>query len=218
MYKFLIFLLIIPVILILNIYNIFGIDENYQIINGEKLLLEKSIFKDIKINNKFILLDLSTDIRFYKKDSDTTNDILNTGKFIYKKEDIDKYLQYYNYFYGFLIENLKNGFKKNELNIEILFDNNESTDQTSNHKILLVEIQDYYEGQYNLIKNESTKFKISVKLYRKDLINSYIVLFIKNYKSKSTIIYVNEKVRIEKIANLCSNSIIKEIKNRFLIK
>ncbi len=47
MYKFLIFLLIIPVILILNIYNIFGIDENYQIINGEKLLLEKSIFKDI---------------------------------------------------------------------------------------------------------------------------------------------------------------------------
>lgn len=215
-------LLIIPIILLINAYKVHGIDENIQITNGEKIILEKCLFKDIKINKKTILLDLTSDIEIYKNDNDatddTTSDILKTGKFIYKKEDIDKYELYYNYFYDFLKKDIENGFKENEINIEIIFDNNNPMDQTSDQKFLYVEIQEYYEGQYNLIKNEKTKFKIYVKLYRKYLINSSIVLFIKNYKCKSNIIYVNEKLRIKNISHLCSIDIIKIIKKKVLIE
>lgn len=226
MYKFLLFLLIIPINLLLNTYKIHGIDESFQIINGEKLILEKCLLKDIKINKKTILMDLTADIEIYKnaKDAtddatdDTTDDILKTGKFIYKKEDIEKYIEYYNYFYDFLKKDLENGFKENGINIEISFNNNNSIDQTSDEAILYIEIQEYYEGQYNLIKNEKTKFKISVKLYRKYLINNNIVLFIKNYKCKSNIINVNEKLRIKNISNLCSYDIIRILKRKFLIR
>ncbi len=198
----------IVIFLIVFSCNTFNINENYKIIEGEELILDKSLLKNIKINNKILLLDVTNDIKLYKKNNDTTDDVLNTGNFIYKKEDIDNFKLNIDFFYNFIKNDLKKEINEKKFNIQMIFATNENIENSA-IKTIIIEIEEYYNGEYNLIKNKITKFKISVKIIRKDLINTSNVLFIKNYKCKPSILFPSEKLRIKKISELCTKDIIK---------
>lgn len=203
-YSIIIIISIILLLFILNNCKSYNVD-NYKLANGEKILLNKSLLKDIKINGKIVLLDLTDDIIKNKKVNETTDDFLKSGNYIYNEEEVKNFREYIDYFYNYVKQSLEEKFVGENLNNEIIFNiNNEESDQTT----IFIEVIEYSEGEYNLIKNELTKFKISVKLFRKNLINNNNLLFIKNYKCKPSILYPTEKSRIKEIANLCSKDII----------
>ena len=205
---YLIFISVISFIFILTNCKTNNIKLNLS--DVEQILLNKTLLNSIKINKKIVLLDLTNDIKKYKKANEATDDFLGSDNYIYNKEEIDKLIQYIDYFYENIKKKLEEKFKEEKLNFEIIFKdtNNDELGKTT----IYIEIEEYYEGEYNLIKNEATKFKISVKLFRKDLLNNNILLFIKNYKCKPSILLPIEKSRIIEVANLCSRDIIKFFK------
>jgi hypothetical protein len=192
-------------------------NDYYNFKDEEYLFLNRSDFNDIKINGKILLIDLTDDIKDFIKKDDSTDDILSSNNYIYDKEQLENLSKFIDYFYDNLQSSLEVFFLEQGINDKVIFSDN-TNDEILNQTIIFIEIIEYFEGEYNLIKNEKTKFKISVKLYRKDLPNSYILLFIKKYNCKPSILYPTEKLRIKKISNLCSKDILKVFKKGFNIE
>jgi hypothetical protein len=189
-------------------------NKNFNFKDEEYLFLNRNEFNDIKINGKILIIDLTNDIKDFIKKDDSTDDILSSNNYIYDKEQLEYFNQLIDYFYDNLQLNLEPFIIEKGIENKVIFNDN-TNDEALNQTTIFIEIIEYFEGEYNLIKNEKTKFKISVKLYRKDLLNSYILLFIKKYNCKPSILYPTEKLRVKEISNLCSKDILKVFKKGF---
>ena len=120
---------------ILYFLNIFLL---YTIYCQEKVILENdnssnNIYlnikfdKNIKINDKIILYDLTSDIPRYLKNKDKTDDLLKTNKFIYKIQDLNHYREIEIFLSNIIKENFENAIKNKNFNIILNEENNEKS-------------------------------------------------------------------------------------------
>lgn len=182
---------------------------------GETIYLDIYLSKNIKINGKTILFDLTSDIKKHLSLRDTTEDILNSGDYIYKKEDIEQYNYYENILVSTLLENVRSYTEKELMYINIQPYN---TIVESNSRIVTIEIDDYNEGEFNLIKNIPTTIRVFSKLYKNELRRGGTILLIKQYKQESDINNAIEKLRIESVSDMIADDFVKYLNKNYISK
>ena len=153
---------------------------------GDNLYIKSYFSPDIKVNGKILLFDLTNDILKYISVKETTDDILNSGKYIYKKIDLDRIKNNEKLFSESLKKMLEQQIKKELINVNLFAYND---DINPDAIIISVKIDEYNEGEFNLIKNIPTQIKIFAKIYIKSSKQNDIVIKIKKYKKKSYIYF-----------------------------
>jgi hypothetical protein len=194
-----------PIILLFSIFSAIICPAEEK--NGAVFMLFSND-KEFKINGRTVLYDLSDDAGKYIKKYKTPEDLMKSGKFIYKKEEIEKYAENIAMFSGYL-----------KVAIEKLTDNNitlvESGDisEVESGFIIDVKLLEYTEGEYNLIKNRNSIIKLLVKLHEKSSKDTIILLKVDTVSCKSGIEYPTEKMRLENISDKTAKSLLIFIKN-----
>ena len=203
------------IIFLLTFNNItFLYSKTFNMINqGDNLYIKSYFSPDIKVNGKILLFDLTNDILKYISVKETTDDILNSGKYIYKKIDLDRIKNNEKLFSESLKKMLEQQIKKELINVNLFAYND---DINPDAIIISVKIDEYNEGEFNLIKNIPTQIKIFAKIYIKSSKQNDIVIKIKKYKKKSNIDFPIEKLRLEGITNKISIDIVKFLKKFML--
>jgi hypothetical protein len=199
------------------IISIFGcksaIDQNafYVLKENDEVYIDIHFTKDIKVNNKTILYDLTGDVQKHLSLKEVTDDLLNSGKYLYKKEQLDQIKYYESIFTESMLKNLKQRFSKNNLMLKV---SPYSTELPDEAKVISVIINSYQEGEFNLIKNIPTKIEATAKIFKKDYSRNVFVLFIKQFTCKADINNSIEKLRINGLTDMIASDIVKyAIKN-----
>lgn len=188
----------------------------FEIHCQSELYLKLDMIKTIKFNNKIVLFDLSNDINelIKTKKYDSTDDVLTSNNYIYGEEKLKLLNEYKDIFQKSLIDD-SNEFKKDcYVNLKLLpYENN----LDDNANIISIMIEEYEEGEYNLIKNKPTKIKIDVNLNKNDSQNK-ILLFVKEFKQNSSINCPTESLRIKNIAQNTILEIFNILKKNYINK
>jgi hypothetical protein len=195
----------------LNIFLLFSIycqsdDKNENIDLTKNVYLDINFDKNIRINSKIIINDLTTDIPKYLKNKDTTDDLLKSNKYIYRSQDLNHYKDIEETFSNDIKENLENIINDKKTNIIL----NEPENEGINGLFININIFDYTEGEYNLISNRKTNIKFLVKINKKDSKTDLFLLQLYNYSCNSDIINPIEELRL----NIISKKFIKDLFNK----
>jgi hypothetical protein len=198
---------------ILITFYIFTQDTNTNelISNINQIYLIIDFNDNIKINNKILIKDLTNDLIKYSRKFDTTDDLLKSGKFLYKNDEIEIFNNYKNV----LTENIKEYLASKLENISINVINSADSSNLTNGFFIDIKIIDYTEGEYNLIRNRTSIVKLLVKIYEKSSKESVFLLKVDTYFCKSDIEYPTEKMRLKNISEKLSSRILFLIKNYF---
>jgi hypothetical protein len=176
--------------------------------NDKAMYLIISFDSSLKINGKNIIYDISSDSIKYLKKYDSTTDMIKSGKFIYQKDELEKYDSYKNNF----SMDLKKYFEKS-LDQTVNIISIEDLSKIEEGLLIDLKILDYTEGEYNLIKNRNSIVKLLVKLHEKSLKEKVFLIKVAVISCKSDIEYPIEKMRLENIADKLSKNILIFLKN-----
>lgn len=191
--------------------------KNYEIvINGQSHDNSSDLTNDKKIdfidNSSDQIIENTTDINTLDSDKkDNTEDInlepidytLNIENYIIEPEKIKYYISKKQFLKEKLSKYLTENLKKEDINLLAI---EEIVDNTKDTVIVDVKITDYYEGEFNLIRNIPTEICFKVNLLYNNRTTSY---FKKWYKVDSLLENPTENLRL----NVISNIISKEISN-----
>ena len=185
----------------------------------EDLYIDIGFSDDIIVNEKIVLFDLTNDIQKYFQTQDVTQDatedILNSGNFIYTTEDLERLKYYEDIFSDTFKKKVKEFLEKENINVNLFFYSDDIPDDSFIIKIKIIE---FFEGEFNLIKNLPTKVKISARICKKNSIKKNAIIITKKYRRKSGIDFPIERLRIENIVHSIAVDTVRILKKNYFLK
>jgi|GEM_PF-4241157 len=185
-------------------------NDETAVVEKQKIYLNIVMSKEIKINSKNVLFDLTSDIKKYITKYDNTDDLLESNNFIFRKDDLEDIDYEISILKNTIKEKINNLFNDEKINFEI---NDYIEDIADNSIVIYITLIDLNEGEYNLIKNKSTKINTITKIFYKNNDNKKNTMFVRTYKQKSSIDYPIIKHRLINIGTIFANDIYKILKN-----
>jgi len=145
--------------------------------------------------------DLSSDKKNLTEKTDETEDKIDLSKYMLDVKRVNYFRSKKDFLKKYLFKQLSESMKKNSIE---LLSNDESDDNTSDNVRMVIEIFNYNEGEFNLIKNIPTEIAFNISIIYGKKQSSYLK---KWYICESLLEFPTENLRLSKI----SKELVKDI-------
>ena len=159
-----IFLLFIFILLIFNCKIMLKTNDIITLSKDNFVYLNTYFSPDAKVNGKILLTDLTNDLSKYISVKETTDDVLNSGNYIFRSDDLERIKHFEILFFDTIKNEIERLLLEKGISLKI---HSYHKNISKNAVIVSIRVDEFNEGELNFIKNEPSIIKIHSNIFAK---------------------------------------------------